>query len=480
MTPRNPELHGYWHLPEPLLAFDLSDTAQVTANPLVGLAEFGPVTSRTFDATQTIRIALLAPEPELERLRGQLNQLVQSQEPRERAAYLPAWPGFSQVFKTRLGPADSSAQLPLPESLDEDLKRSGTPHQHLASTLTDGLRRLSLLRDRFDVVVFFLPRRFEHLFENRATGFDLHDNVKAVAAQLGLPSQIVTEDALRYKCRASVAWRLGTALYAKAGGIPWKLDTSQPPLAGDTAYIGLSYALRTAPVGVTTFVTCCSQVFDSDGGGMEFVAYEAGEGTDLRNPYLSRHDMRTVMSRSLALYHDRHGGRSPRELVVHKQTPFQDQEIQGCLDACEAVSDLTCISITRPAWRGVILERPRSGEKKATPGYAVDRGTAFQLDGSSVLLWVAGNAPRATLNGRQNFFQGGKGTPRPLLLQRDAGRGPLTFCAAQVLALSKMDWNNDALYDGVPCTIRYASVLARTIKNMPTLAQRPYDYRLFM
>jgi len=43
-----------------------------------------------------------------------------------------------------------------------------------------------------------------------------------------------------------------------------------------------------------------------------------------------------------------------------------------------------------------------------------------------------------------------------------------------------MDWNNDSLYDGLPCTIRFASVLARTIKNMPELTPRPYDYRLFM
>ena len=43
-----------------------------------------------------------------------------------------------------------------------------------------------------------------------------------------------------------------------------------------------------------------------------------------------------------------------------------------------------------------------------------------------------------------------------------------------------MDWNNDALYDALPCTLRYAQVLTRTIKHMPDLAPRPYAYRLFM
>ena len=56
------------------------------------------------------------------------------------------------------------------------------------------------------------------------------------------------------------------------------------------------------------------------------------------------------------------------------------------------------------------------------------------------------------------------------------GRGPLTDLAGQILALSKMNWNNDALYDSLPCTIRYA----QTLKHMPGLLPMPYDYRLFM
>lgn len=47
-------------------------------------------------------------------------------------------------------------------------------------------------------------------------------------------------------------------------------------------------------------------------------------------------------------------------------------------------------------------------------------------------------------------------------------------------SLSKMNWNNDALYDSLPCTIRYAQTLAQTLKHMPGLLPVPYDYRLFM
>jgi hypothetical protein len=49
-----------------------------------------------------------------------------------------------------------------------------------------------------------------------------------------------------------------------------------------------------------------------------------------------------------------------------------------------------------------------------------------------------------------------------------------------VLGLTKMDWNNDALYDYLPVTLSYASVLARTVKRMPSIAPRLYEFRLFM
>lgn len=474
-------LHGYWELPEPHLSFDATDRSQVALNPLVGLSTFGPFTSRLFSAASpSIRIALLAPPDDLPRLRKQLNELVVAHEAKERRPYLPNWPGFDTIFKAKLMPADGSAQISLSPNLDAELKTATHPSDYLADALVTGLRQLVSVRDRFDVVVFYLPARFESLFEDRDTDFDLHDSVKAFAAQLGMTTQIITDDALTYSCRASVAWRLGTALYAKAGGTPWKLDTHQVPLDPDCAYIGLSYAIRTTPDGATAFVTCCSQVFDSDGGGMEFVVYDVGQGTDLRNPFLSRDDMRIVMSRSLALYQDRHLGKGPARLVIHKQTPFQSQELAGCSDAWGATSELSCVNLTRSQWRGISLDAPRSGEQSANPSYAIARGTALQLDGRSILLWVAGNAKASTLTSRDNYYQGAKGIPRPLLLTRDAGAGPLEDVAAQVLALSKMDWNNDSLYDGLPCTLRYAQVLARTIKHMPDLAPQPYDYRLFM
>ena len=100
--------------------------------------------------------------------------------------------------------------------------------------------------------------------------FDLHNYLKAVTAALGIPIQVINETgAMVYSCRASVMWHVGLALYAKAGGVPWKLAGADPEIA----HIRISYAMRPQSAADPRFVTCCSQIFDEAGAGIEFIAY---------------------------------------------------------------------------------------------------------------------------------------------------------------------------------------------------------------
>lgn len=280
-----------------------------------------------------------------------------------------------------------------------------------------------------------------------------------------------------------MAWRLAIALYVKAGGIPWKLARVRG-VHDDTAYIGLAYALR-GDQREAHYVTCCSQVFDMDGGGMQFVAFEARDPVaDLaearRNPFLSRDDMRAVLARSLELYQGRNGGNLPKRLVIHKTTAFKADEIDGAFDALAGIPEVECIEVgANSSWRGVwLIDSGKKNPPSKPSGYPVPRGTVVIRSGTSALLWAAGNAPGVSNTG--DYYQGKKSIPRPLQLIRHAGRGPLEVIAHEALALTKMDWNNDALYDPVPVSIRYSQKLARTIANVPDLPGKTYPYRLFM
>lgn len=125
-----------------------------------------------------------------------------------------------------------------------------------------------------------------------------------------------------------------------------------------------------------------------------------------------------------------------------------------------------------------LVSSGRKNPPSMPSGYPVPRGTVVVRSANSALVWVAGNAPEVSTKG--NYYQGKKSIPRPLQLVRHAGSGPLELTAHETLALTKMDWNNDALYDPVPVSIRYSQRLARTIANVPELPGSVYPYRLFM
>ncbi|WP_257765705.1 argonaute/piwi family protein [Pseudomonas aeruginosa] len=468
-------------LDEPLLCFSPSDAEQVDVHPLRGLVNFGPYSKGSFGGyTSQIRIATVGPESAFKRRGELMASLRNSYQPSDRSEYVPPYPGFEALFGVRLESARGGAHIKWPDSLNQ-LSGDGELQARLFQAMDAALRRLDTARNEFDVVLVHFPDSWAPA--TRTKYFDAHDALKALGAKYNIPTQVINDRVFSFNYKASLAWRLAIALYVKAGGTPWKLA----PLKGvptDTAYIGLAYALR-GDQRDAHYVTCCSQVFDMDGGGMQFVAFEARDPVaDIaearRNPFLSRDDMRAVLARSLELYQSRNGGNLPKRLVVHKTTAFKPEEIEGAFDALSAVPEIECIEVSAAScWRGVWLipsGRPKPLTKPS--GYPVPRGTMIVRSGSSALVWVAGNAPEASIKG--DYYQGKKSIPKPLQLIRHAGRGSLELIAHEALALTKMDWNNDALYDPVPVSIRYSQRLARTIANVPDLPGNVYPYRLFM
>lgn len=478
---RASQLPPFTLLDEPLLSFSSSNNSQVDVHPLRGLVNYGPYSKGSFGSyAASVRIATVGPGSTFKRRGTLMASLRDPHQPGDRAEYVPAYPGFEALFRVKLEAAPAAAHIKWPESLSQ-LPGAGDPQARLFQAMDAALRRLETVRNEFDVVLVHFPDAWLPI--TRTRDFDAHDALKALGAKYNIPTQVLNDRAFTFRYKASLAWRLAIALYVKAAGTPWKLA----PLRGvpqDTAYIGLAYALR-GDQRDAHYVTCCSQVFDMDGGGMQFVAFEARDpvadvAEARRNPFLTRDDMRAVLARSLELYQCRNGGNLPKRLVIHKTTSFKQEEIEGAFDALSGVAAIECVEVgAASCWRGVWLlstGRPKPPSKAA--GYPVPRGTTVVRSGNSALLWVAGNAPGVSNKG--NYYQGSKSIPKPLNLVRHAGRGALELIAHEALALTKMDWNNDALYDPVPVSIRYSQRLARTIANVPDLPGNVYPYRLFM
>jgi len=108
------ELCGYSTLPEPDLVFAGNRTGK---HPLLGLINHGPYGLK-FGAPSSLRLALLAPAREMQKLKALVEELKKSVRPREATNYYPEYPGFESLLRIPIADLDDRLVINFPDQLE--------------------------------------------------------------------------------------------------------------------------------------------------------------------------------------------------------------------------------------------------------------------------------------------------------------------------------------------------------------------------
>ena len=388
-----------------------------------------------------------------------------------------SFPGFTTDFGFR-----SSLSLDdlWTEVITQHDLRSITGHrlrkdkfQAAVDLLEDKIRLLAQKDRRPDYVVLALPEDLESYtsvdFREKGGGAvhrDLRRAFKASVMKHGLPTQVlrtrVTEagpKARNVDHRSKCAWNFFTALYYKAGGIPWAPVGLRP----GTCFVGVSFYRPLRPSS-GTIRTSVAQAFDEHGDGLSL------RGPDFhwderqqhgKAPHLDRDTAYELVSLVLRRYQDERK-QAPERVVVYKTSRFWPEEADGFQQALSCVNSFDLISVA-PTSEFRLL---RTGQ------YPPLRGARFQV-GDHWFLYTTGYMPCT-----EGYPHGH--VPSPLQITDHRGDTPVETLVDEILILTKMNWNSAELDGLMPITLRFSRKVGEIMKEIPVDEDPRPLYKFYM
>ncbi|GAA2715911.1 argonaute/piwi family protein [Actinoplanes palleronii] len=269
----------------------------------------------------------------------------------------------------------------------------------------------------------------------------------------------VSGDKPRVQDEATRAWNLHTALYYKAGGVPWRLPRDASDLT--SCYVGITF-YRSGDS--TTLETSVAQVFNQRGDGVIVRGAPAKVSRHDRQPHLSRDDAQKLLTDALGRYRSEHRT-LPARVVLHKSSSYTTDEITGFRAAADACGIDIVELLWLPASDPVRLYRPAD--------HPPLRGTMLSLDKSRHLLYTRGSVP---------FYSTYPGmyVPTPLPFRLVEAESSPEHLAEELLALTKMNWNQTQLDGKTPITLRTANRVGEILRHLEPHDRPQSRYAFYM
>lgn len=472
---------------EPCLEFANGERLE---HPRDGLTLFGPVDSKGIEKPSHICYAAFGTAHgvrALEQFLQTMNRPIVTEDTLDEVLW-PHYPGFEEAFHALL-PSHPAWVEEIPEDeltkavLDQDA------HQRVFGVVSLFLERMKTAKKRddpFRVFILVVPdlvfancrpkSRFQgghghrvgvreqklrsvmgdffesYESEQYAFSVDFRRQIKARVMELEVPIQIIRESTLRIineQQRFGVrqltplsdrAWNLGTALYYKVGGKPWKLSGVREGVC----YVGVSFK-NTEDNGSNA--CSAAQMFLDDGDGVVFLGDEGRWYSERRGEYhLNSESAKRLLSGVLSTYEQQHG-KDLKEVFLHCRSTVNEEEFEGYKAACPEGVKLVAVRVA-PERLGLRLYR--AGTRP------VLRGTFWQVSARRGFLWGSGFKPRLRT-------YDGSDVPQPLCLDVQHGEADVQQVARDILALTKLNYNCCKLGENQPVTIHFSSAVGEIL-----------------
>ncbi len=455
-------------------------------DPRHGITGYGPADAAS-TAVRTIRCGVVGTPQAIDGLRRWLDrcrQPIPGKKSRLGRLFMP-FPGFdtSTGFRSTLI-FGSRLERPLSDRALKNLA-SLNPARAVRSAVDLYMEELPVLNEEpgCDVVLVARPDQLPEGAQeaeprhgwrargNACVAEDFRAQLKAEAMRHSHPLQLIRhatwdpshrppDDKERsLQDEATRAWNLHTALYYKAGGVPWRLVRRAADLT--TCYVGVSFYRS---ISDDTLQTSVAQVFNERGDGMIIRGGPAQVSRDDRQPHLTTEHAKMLLADCLSRYRKEHHT-SPARLVLHKSSSYTAAEIEGF----RAVADSERMHSLELLWipDGEAIRLFRRGQHPPL------RGTMLSLDDQRHLLYTHGSVP---------FYSTYPGlyVPVPLAFRTIGCESSPGQLAGELLALTKMNWNQTQLNTRKPITLETSKRVGDILRRLPADIQPQARYAFYM
>lgn len=455
------------YIKEPLLLFGEGKTIC----PREGISRL-----KVYDTVEKARkdqllLGIVGIEEDIENLKSWLKRfegfIPANPKGKQKGLYRP-FPGFNQDqgFCAKFIYDTNYERTISPNSIKDILKESNheTRIVKAVDLFAENVKFLSDIKN-CDVVICVIPKALEGKIVNDNKDEEpVEENVeddeieleynfrralKARTMQFNTPIQLIREYVLHDNSKsqdaATKAWNLCTALYYKGlQTIPWKLDVDEN--RPKVCFVGIGfYRSRDKK----TIQTSLAQIFNENGKGVILRGTPVTEDKDDRKPHLTYDQSYTLLKDALTKYKFA-TGTMPGRLALHKTSKYYDDELDGFEQAMNEMN-ITEYDIVNVMETDLRFFRNNL--------YAPVRGSLFNLSEDKYVLYTRGSV-------HQYQTYPGMYIPAPLEIRIVRRVSSAKTICAEILGLTKMNWNNTQFDNKYPITIGCARKVGEIMKYL--------------